>query len=368
MRILVTGAAGLIGAEVVAQLAEAGHAVIALIHKNAAIVRNDGAHVATVSVDPSEVEAGQVATLSGDIAVDDFGWSESMARRLSDAVDLVVHSAAITRFGLDASVYHALNVGGTRRLLAWLARNPRIGLVHVSTTYVCGERRGRVAECELDRPRAFGNPYEESKYLTEHEVFAAARRGLRAAIVRPGIVVGESTSGKIREFKDIYVAVRMVTSGKVTAIPANYDATLELAPIDHIVAGILQVIDAFDRAVGRAIHLVGGAVTLRHVSDVIAEHPALVAPRYVAPYAFHLERLPDDERQLYHKVLRLYECYFQRQLEFADDALVALGGRRAEVRGIALLRTMFDYAAAAGYLKGPSSSPRRDRANDDAVA
>ncbi|WP_393096825.1 NAD-dependent epimerase/dehydratase family protein [Streptomyces sp. LN325] len=42
MTVLVTGASGLVGAEVTARLTAAGHRVLALMHSNGDIVRNNG--------------------------------------------------------------------------------------------------------------------------------------------------------------------------------------------------------------------------------------------------------------------------------------------------------------------------------------
>lgn len=55
LRVLVTGAAGLVGAEVTARLAAAGHEVTALVHHNPVLVRNDG----------TPLETGAVTCLSG---------------------------------------------------------------------------------------------------------------------------------------------------------------------------------------------------------------------------------------------------------------------------------------------------------------
>ena len=59
---LVTGAAGLVGAEVAAGLAEAGHTVLALTHTRPEIVRNNGRRVRTVPA--GRAGPGRVARLT----------------------------------------------------------------------------------------------------------------------------------------------------------------------------------------------------------------------------------------------------------------------------------------------------------------
>ena len=75
--VLVTGATGLVGAEVVARLAAAGRPVAAVLHSNSAIVRNDG----------TILEAG--TAVAGDIRAPGFGMS---ARDTEDLRRFVVEN------------------------------------------------------------------------------------------------------------------------------------------------------------------------------------------------------------------------------------------------------------------------------------
>ena len=64
--------------------------------------------------------------------------------------------------------------------------------VHVSTAYVGGTHTGRFDEDDLDVGQGFRNTYEQSKFEAEQVVRAS---GLPVRVVRPSIVVGESTYG-----------------------------------------------------------------------------------------------------------------------------------------------------------------------------
>jgi len=87
MQILVTGAAGLIGGEVVRRFAEAGHGVTALVHRTHRIVGNDGRIVPSHPWEGAPTP-GTAATLAADVRVPDLGLG------VDPRPDLIVHAAA----------------------------------------------------------------------------------------------------------------------------------------------------------------------------------------------------------------------------------------------------------------------------------
>src|SRR5690242_8833692 len=112
MTVLVTGAAGLVGAEVVGRLAAAGHTVIAMTHDNGVLVRNDGTEI------HANVQGrGTVTRLAGDITKPACGLSPTIRDRVTSIVDTIVHCAAVTGFGLPDAAYEDVNVTGTRHVL-----------------------------------------------------------------------------------------------------------------------------------------------------------------------------------------------------------------------------------------------------------
>lgn len=344
MEILVTGASGLVGAEVVARLVGAGHQVDGLVHRADRVVRNDGT-VLDESTDGLRL-------VSGDVTRPRLGLPEADAARLAGRVDRIVHCAAVTDFGRPDALYEAVNVDGTRNVLDLAARH-RTPVVHVSTAYVCGERAGVITESELDVGQRLGNAYESSKLRAETLVRKAAADGLPVAVVRPGIVVGAADTGVVRDFKNVYVVLKLTTQGRVRSVPGNFDALLDLVPVDHVADVVAEATTRFEDAEGRTLHATAGGLSLREFSDVLAEFPSFHVPRFVAPSAFDPDRLPDTERAYHAKVITLYESYFRRRIMFdraGTDAFLP-GSRPAD--GPVLLRTLLSYALRAGYLGPP---------------
>src|SRR5690606_28017092 len=80
-----------------------------------------------------------------------------------------------------------VNAHGTRQLLELALRMPSLQrFVHVSTTFVCGDRAGALVEGPATAGR-FRNTYERTKFEAE-EAVQRAMATLPVTIVRPSIV------------------------------------------------------------------------------------------------------------------------------------------------------------------------------------
>ncbi|WP_406369039.1 SDR family oxidoreductase [Streptomyces sp. NBC_00647] len=349
MTVLVTGASGFVGAEVTARLTAAGHTVLALLHRNGDLVRNNGRRLTP--------GPGSLTRLTGDITHPGLALTGA-DRRLAATADRIVHCAAVTDFGLPQDRYDRINVEGTRNLLA-LALANRTPLVHVSTAYVSGERDGTAREDELDLGQRPGNGYEKSKLAGETLVRKAAADGLPVTVVRPTIVTGATRTGRVRDLKTIYPVLRVLTRGLVRTVPGHHDAVLDLVPVDRVADLVTEAATRFQDAEGHTLHAVGHELTLRDMSDVLAEYPSLQVPRFVPPSAFSASALPDRERPYYDRVVSLYAPYFRRRVHFDDTHAAAFSRRPAPSRGRPYLRRLLDHCLATGYL-GPA--PRKEPA------
>jgi nucleoside-diphosphate-sugar epimerase len=296
MKLLVTGAAGLIGGELCARAVASGHQVVALVHRRGDVCGNDGEPVAGVTV------------VAGDVRQPDFGLAA-----LPD-VDFVVHSAAVTAFDAAEDVYRTVNVDGTAHAIG-VAAKLGVPLLQVSTAYVCGTDDGVIREGATGS--AFTNGYEASKAAGEALVRAS---GVPFAIARPSIVVGDSATGKIRDFDNIYMLFRLIASGLVPELPAAAGATLNLVPIDHVCAGLVAMVERFDSVAGQTLHLVAGdTVPVPMIAEAIAAVPGLGRVAFVAP-----EKAAPLPRRIA-AVAGLYAPYLLRAPEFDDAAARALG-------------------------------------------
>ncbi len=181
----------------------------------------------------------------------------------------VLHCAASLSFRPeDREAVRRINIDGTRSLLAAAARLQASEFNYVSTAYVAGDRAGDIGEDEVCRPDGFSNGYEESKWDAEavvREACPQARtgRGIGYRILRPSIIIGHSTTHRLSSSSGFYNVVQTILQlgrvqrhqGQSILLPLPPDATLDLIPVDVVVAEMIHLLDAGDATLDHAFHL-----------------------------------------------------------------------------------------------------------------
>jgi thioester reductase-like protein len=147
-------------------------------------------------------------------------------------------------------------------------------LCHWSTAAVSGKRKGVILEEELDEGQSFHNFWETTKFEAE-KLARAAQRRLPITILRPGLIVGDSTSGEIDKFDGPYYLMVLIANNVLhlrVPLPGRGAAPLNLVPIDFVIdAGHALSVD--ERAAGRTFHLTDpNPLSARKVYDLVAEH------------------------------------------------------------------------------------------------
>lgn len=217
--VLVTGGTGAIGVPVVGALA------------------HDGAPVAVLT--RTGVSDLGVRVVRGDIlAGDGLGMDPVDAAGLSAQITGIVHAAALTSFDAPIAQLRDVNVEGTRNVLAFARRCPRLArLCVLSTVYVAGRRTGTIAETELEHDQGFVNPYEQSKYEAER-LLRSAMADLPIAVVRLSTVIGDSVTGRVARPAAIHHAIRFLYQSLLPMIPGTPDSRVDLIPTDYAVAAV----------------------------------------------------------------------------------------------------------------------------------
>src|SRR5215212_6622156 len=211
--VLLTGATGFVGREVLSRFLARGDRDVY------ALVRADS------DTDAAERLPGheRLTAVAGDIERSGLGLAERTAERLRREVSTVVHCAASVSFELPLEESRRVNVDGTRHMAEFARGCGALRrFTYVSTAYVAGEPGGLFREDELAVGQHFRNPYERSKFEAE---LALRSEGsdLPLQILRPSIVVGDSSTGRTSSFNVLYGPLKAFARGKVPAIPARRD-------------------------------------------------------------------------------------------------------------------------------------------------
>jgi thioester reductase-like protein len=299
--LLLTGATGFLGMELLARwLERTERPVYALVR-----ARDDGEArrrllaAARAVVPNAERHAQRLIAVRGDVAQPGLGLSDVQRDALAERVMEIVHAAASVEFSLPLAQARAINVAGTRRLLAFAERCAERGGLrrfgHVSTAYVAGTHRGTFAEDDLLCGQNFRNPYERTKWEAERLVRRAARR-LPIQIFRPSIVVGEATSGWTPAFNVIYGPLKAYATGAALPVmPGRRSAPVDVVPVDYVADAIFELTSRADGA-GATYSLAAGP----HASSV-GELVELSAGAFERPQPLTLP--PELYRRTLHPLL-----------------------------------------------------------------
>lgn len=246
MSLLLTGATGFVGMEVLARLLEGDEEIVALVRG-----RDDeeaGARLGTV-LDGLGVVAptdrSRVRAVAAQLTEPGMGLTDATADALVGEVTEIVHCAASVSFAQPLDEARAINVVGTQSVLELAQRVGERGalrrMVHVSTAYVAGRHRGRFAESDLYIGQEFRNTYEQTKAESEQLVGDAARE-LPIVILRPSIIMGESDTGWTSAFNVLYWPLRAFDRGLMPAIPTRPGNRVDVVPVDFVADAIVHLL------------------------------------------------------------------------------------------------------------------------------
>src|SRR5262249_9435936 len=143
--------------------------------------------------------------LEGDITAAGLGLDAAARKWLANRRPQVLHSAAsLTFFGKDRTRDPWLsNLTGTANVLELCRETGLRRLHYVSTAYVCGRRRGVIAEADLDCGQDFRNDYEHCKFEAEKLVRSADFLDC-LTVYRPAVVIGDAVTGYTSTYHGLY--------------------------------------------------------------------------------------------------------------------------------------------------------------------
>ena len=256
MRIFLTGATGYIGSAALEAFVRGGHEVTALVRTREQAER---------------LLARELRAVVGNLA------DPTTYRDAAAGFDAYVHAAFESGErgpGVDRTALETLIAAASAR--------PDTALVYTSGVWVLGHQRAPVDES------AALSPVAQVGWRPEHErlVTEAGRAGVRAVVVRPGIVYGGARGIVGNLFKDAANGLMRIVGTGENHWPLVYDRDLgdlylRLATSPGA-AGVYHATDDGDERVADLVEAIAGVVSVR---PEIRRMPIAEARTKMGPYA-----------------------------------------------------------------------------------
>jgi thioester reductase-like protein len=319
--ILVTGATGFLGMQLVRELLERQpHVRLALLIRDRP---GESGQQRADSFVP-EVHRSRVQVFFGDVGQPACGLDNAAYQSLSAETTRIIHCAATVRFDHSIEEARNINVEGTRRILDFGAGARKLrSLAYVGTAYVAGERSDLVRENELAVGQRYRNSYEQTKAEAEALVRSYSR-SLPIVILRPSIIVGDSRTGVTSSFKMMYWPLKIYARRLWRTVPGYPDAVLDIVPVDFVSSAVARLV--FDEAApGNTVHLCAGSAgsaTIQQIACRAMEYFDAPEPRYINPKIFFAGLRPLLFLSLWgrkRRILRdgrVYRDYFTMRMQF----------------------------------------------------
>jgi dihydroflavonol-4-reductase len=254
MTVVVTGAAGHVGANLVRALISQGRSVRCLVHVNSRPI--DG--------------------LAVEIVPGDLGGLDSLCRAFRGA-DVVYHLAARISLSMnDWPALEAVNVAGTRNVVEACRRAGVRRLVHFSSIHALVQEPLSIPVDE-SRPLVASRrcpPYDRSKAAAEAVVRRAIERGLDAVIIYPTAIIGP------HDYQPSYFGEALLLLAR-HKLPALVTGGFDWVDVRDVVAGAMLAEAQAPR--GAAYLLSGHWVSMCDIAAGVAEITGVPVTRFVCP-------------------------------------------------------------------------------------
>jgi NAD(P)-dependent dehydrogenase (short-subunit alcohol dehydrogenase family) len=144
----------------------------------------------------------------GDLRSPKLGVSKDDTKKLAKTIDHFFHLAAIYDMTADADEQMEVNVEGTRHTVDFANALSAGCLHHVSSIAAAGMFEGIFREDMFDEAEGLDHPY----FATKHESEKIVRNETKGAfrVYRPGMVVGDSTTGEMDKIDGPYYFFKLI--------------------------------------------------------------------------------------------------------------------------------------------------------------
>lgn len=322
--ILLTGATGFVGKQLMQLLVKHGHHVYIVVRNK--LGKTPEQRLAQLVDEELRTE---VTLINGDLSQDGAGISQEDLDLMHGEVDTVIHSAALVKFDQDlADELQEINVEGTRRMLEVATAIEARNFYYVSTAYTAG-RLLDVHEELHPIDGEFHNPYERTKCTAEHLVAGSANDRMHTAIFRPSVIIGDSKTGLADTSLTIYGFIKGIRlfsrkmgkefHNRTFRLQADPHATQNVVPVDYVCEALAAAVD--QGVQGGVYHVTNPEPpTNEQIFDTILAKLGLNKDAIEVCKELRAEDMSAEEQWL-NSLVETYRVYLYNNAHFHDDNL-----------------------------------------------
>ena len=321
MNILLTGATGLVGGELLVTLSQRTE-----VNKLYCLLRSASEEAAmerlkkVFDLHDDEFDETKVIPVLGNLFDDNLTESLKSKADLND-IDVVIHSAANTSFSrFNDDLVEKANIGGLTKILLWAKSLPHLKtFLYIGTATICGKDvKDRIIHEDespnLDATHLVKYTYTKMKgellireHLPEEKIL----------IARPSIIMGDSRPIIPRSPVILWA---MATINHLRLIPVNEHAQLDIIPVDYAARAIVKLL--FSKRKYHVYHISAGeegATTALKLSETLSAYFDEMPPfnfinKTLLNQVKHWTRgrlAPDSELYTYRKYLDYWKDTFE---------------------------------------------------------
>ncbi|MBL7132120.1 MAG: SDR family oxidoreductase [Candidatus Omnitrophica bacterium] len=343
--IFMTGATGFLGSNLAVRFLRRNYKLKLLIRGKMDVASKRFEHIISALFPGNEFKKfhKNIELITGDIIKENLGIPSADIDKLVGNVDDVFHCAALVSFDEKRKrETESQNIDGTRNVLELAKKLRRPSFHYLSTAYVAGNRKGIVYEDNFNRPQAFNNIYEDSKFKAESVVKGFNNKyGIRTIIYRPAIVVGDDSTGRTSNFfgfygliKSLYLLADMFkkdikakgqraksagayySRGNILHIPLRVagiaNKTLNLVPVNYIV-DVIDRIHRKDNALIKTYHITNpNPPTIGLIQQLVCKALGISGVKVVSPNEF-LDNPMNAWEKFFAEGIRVYRPYLEKE-------------------------------------------------------
>ncbi|MFI8853420.1 SDR family oxidoreductase [Streptomyces sp. 891-h] len=270
--VLLTGASGVVGRSFLREV----HA------------RGDGRRVLAAAHSAPVPEAAAGTVLRCDLTAERFGLDEDSYAALAAEVEVVVHSAGLTEWGLPAERYLPLNVAGTRRVAEFAERAG--ATVHFMSTAFVAALGDRAPEPLSERNVC--RAYIRSKAEAERVLRDS---GVPHTVFRPTNLIGEAATGWTSQGQIVQLMSDFIGRGRAPFVPVHPGIRMDFVAQDLLSKAVLRAIELGDDAGEFWVTYGPEAMDIGTCLELLVEHAAASGRTLTPPEPADARHIgPDD--------------------------------------------------------------------------